>query len=406
MTRNRKTVKELAKEARLDVDEVLFSLWETGYKKYQNLVRPEDWVNDISYARRSLGIATRRELNAISYWMAILDLSEAEFRELLSKKLAVPIGINTQRLPRKAISRLRSETRRRGINVLTGKTIPLSLPSKVRERFPYKWPIFGHKRDLRWLTMEEVLGIHYRLVEDFAKTPDPIVPPGMRTKALLGSAVFRAQTSLKGTLKYPTVEMSAAALLHAIILDHPFHNGNKRTALVSTLVFLDENGLFPDFDQDEVFKLVLNIAQHRIVNPVYKNLTDLETLAIAKWLQKNCRILKQGDRSISFRNLRDILIAHGCEMQLTTGSHMHIKRTETMRLMHIVKQRKVLQTQILYHGEGYDVSRSAIKKIRKDLHLDDLHGGIDSDAFYHKERVRASDFIVRYRKTLRRLAKW
>lgn len=37
--------------------------------------------------------------------------------------------------------------------------------------------------------------------------------------------------------------MAAAALLHSVVLNHPFFNGHMRTALVAMLVYLDENGV-------------------------------------------------------------------------------------------------------------------------------------------------------------------
>ena len=61
------------------------------------------------------------------------------------------------------------------------------------------------------MTEDEVMRIHFELVKDFADGPDPIEPSGVRTESLLASAVFRPQTSLGDVLKYPTVEMAAAA---------------------------------------------------------------------------------------------------------------------------------------------------------------------------------------------------
>lgn len=114
----------------------------------------------------------------------------------------------------------------------------------------FEWQVpRGHKRSLRWLTEDEVLKIHNMLVEDFAGRENPIDPPGVRSADLFASALFRPKTAIGNTLKYSTVETSAAALLHSIIQDHPFHNGNKRTGLVAMLVFLDENGLFPTCNQ-------------------------------------------------------------------------------------------------------------------------------------------------------------
>ncbi len=271
MARKRKTtVEDLAREAHLDPDDILIALWEEGYDE---ILRPKDRLRDVNRARRALGLATRRELRSIAYWMAVLDFYEPEFRKLLHT-LAIPIGEKAHRLPPKAVSRLKAEARKRGIDPITGDVTRPSGPAEPARVPAFKWEIIGHKRELRWLAQDEVLRIHEELVEDFSSSRDPTEPAGVRTPTLLESAVFRPQTALGDVLKYPTVEMSAAALLHSLIHDHPFHNGNKRTALVSLLVFLDENGFFPEFDQDEAFKLVLDVAQHRIAAPGLENLSD------------------------------------------------------------------------------------------------------------------------------------
>jgi prophage maintenance system killer protein len=96
---------------------------------------------------------------------------------------------------------------------------------------------------LATLTAEDVLTIHEYLINDFAATSDPISPPGVRSVALLESAVGRQHTGTGSTLKYPDPIDNAATLLYGVCLDHPFHNGNKRTALVAMLVHLDKNHL-------------------------------------------------------------------------------------------------------------------------------------------------------------------
>jgi death-on-curing family protein len=119
------------------------------------------------------------------------------------------------------------------------------------------WPI-AH------LTVDDVTAIHWALVEDFQRSRDPIDPPGIRSDHLLGSAVMRPYTSLGGTKKYPSLAMSAAALFHALVLDHPFHNGNKRTALVSLVVLLDKNDHLLRVSQEELYEYVISVADHKV----------------------------------------------------------------------------------------------------------------------------------------------
>lgn len=93
----------------------------------------------------------------------------------------------------------------------------------------------------------------------------PGPPAGIRSRALLESAVGRQWTSLNGGLKYPHPVDNAATLLFGICCDHPFHNGNNRTALVAMLVHLDRNQhtLF-NTSQNELYDLMIDVAGHTL----------------------------------------------------------------------------------------------------------------------------------------------
>jgi death-on-curing family protein len=250
----------------------------------------------------------------------------------------------------------------------------------------------------------EVEAIHWELVRDFASDSDPIDPAGVRDPDLLGSAVFRQHTSFGDSLKYPSVEMAASALLHALVHDHPFHNGNKRTALVSMLVLLDENALMMKEDclEDELFELVLRLAQHKIVAPG-KDLADRETLHLAEWVRGHTRHIERGDRPVQWRRLRQILGGFGCEVALQQGVRANIVRVieEPGRLR---TRRRTYATQVKYTDDGREAQVHTVKKIRRDLWLDEEHG-VDSQSFYRMSGLMPSTFIVKYRKTLKRLAK-
>jgi len=401
MATKRITVKQLAQEAGLDTDDVLIALWDAGYN---NITGPNDRFGkqESNRARRALGLATRKELRTFTYWMKLLGIDERGFKDLLAK-LDVPLKEKSHKLKQKALSKLKAEARKHGIDPITGGIVtPKDVRGKAIKISVFKWRTPGHVRDINWLDEKQVKAIHFELVNDFSSGPDPIIPPGVKSESLLGSAVFRPRTALGKTLKYPTVETSAAAMLHSLILDHPFHNGNKRTALVAMLVFLDKNGFTPDFNQDEAFKLVLQIAQHSITDFSPDNLADREVLTVAEWLCSRCRITEIGNHPIPFRKLRQILKKYDCRLSSPTGSKVTIERTISVKA--IFKKTQILRNQIPYHDEGQDVGQTILKKLRKDLHLDDSHG-IDSHSFYTKEPTKASDFIAWYSQTLKRLAK-
>ncbi|MFC1738306.1 type II toxin-antitoxin system death-on-curing family toxin [Planctomycetota bacterium] len=243
-------------EAKIDTDETLIALWEAGCDEiigHNHIFRRQEVNRD----RRAIGITTWRELISFTYWIKLLKFKdESELRALLCKK-GVSIGDKSRKLQPKGVSRLKGEARKRGIYPITGTVSKIDTCVTTRKPPVFRWRTPGHERELRWLNEKDVRRIHFILVEDFSQSPDPIIPAGVQSESLLASAVFRPQTALGGILKYPTVETSATALLHSITHEHPFHNGNKRTALVSTLVFLDKNGFFPEFNEEQAFKLVM-----------------------------------------------------------------------------------------------------------------------------------------------------
>jgi death-on-curing protein len=66
---------------------------------------------------------------------------------------------------------------------------------------------------------------------------------GLRDEALLESAVAAPQATFMGEPVFPDPVDIAAAYLFYLCRNHPFVDGNKRTALATCLVFLSENGL-------------------------------------------------------------------------------------------------------------------------------------------------------------------
>jgi death-on-curing protein len=80
----------------------------------------------------------------------------------------------------------------------------------------------------------------------------------------LESSVQRPQTTVGGVDAYPTIHEKAAALLNSIVRNHPFFDGNKRTALAAVVVFYRLNGYMLDLEQGDAVNLLLNIATRRV----------------------------------------------------------------------------------------------------------------------------------------------
>lgn len=89
---------------------------------------------------------------------------------------------------------------------------------------------------MEYLTAAEVLLLHARLIQRTGGAG------GVRDLALLESALARPQATFEGHELYPDLWTKAAALMESLIRDHPFVDGNKRTALAATAIFLELNG--------------------------------------------------------------------------------------------------------------------------------------------------------------------
>jgi death-on-curing protein len=108
------------------------------------------------------------------------------------------------------------------------------------------------------LTIEIVREIHDQAVKIFGGLH------GIRDEALLASAVFAPQSSFGGKSPYVDLIDVAAAYLFYLGRNHPFLDGNKRTAMAAAVVFLRVNGFDPAADSDDWERLVLDVASGKI----------------------------------------------------------------------------------------------------------------------------------------------
>jgi death-on-curing protein len=102
----------------------------------------------------------------------------------------------------------------------------------------------------------------YLTTDDIQQFNEHFVGPDMlRDFGLLESAVLRPQSSAFGDDAYPTIHEKAAALLHGLARNHPFIDGNKRTAWAATEVFYTINGHEMTADDGLIVALVVDIAE-------------------------------------------------------------------------------------------------------------------------------------------------
>ena len=107
---------------------------------------------------------------------------------------------------------------------------------------------------MKYLSAEQVLFIHSRLIDVTGGAH------GVRDISLLKSAVARPRATFEGKDLYETIFQKAAALMESLIKNHPFIDGNKRSAIASAGVFLQLNGYRLKATQTELETFTLRMA--------------------------------------------------------------------------------------------------------------------------------------------------
>ena len=87
---------------------------------------------------------------------------------------------------------------------------------------------------------------------------------GIRDENLLASAVLAPQSSFGGKSPYADIVEIAAAYLFYICKNHPFLDGNKRTAMMGAILFLRFNGIEPKADSEQWERLMLDVAASKL----------------------------------------------------------------------------------------------------------------------------------------------
>ena len=104
------------------------------------------------------------------------------------------------------------------------------------------------------LLLQDILNFYSDLERQF------VLAPGIRNIGLLESAISTPFQSFGGCDLYPTVYEKAAQLCRGITKNHPFVDGNKRTALHCMFIYLKVNGYIINATLEEKKSLIIDIA--------------------------------------------------------------------------------------------------------------------------------------------------
>lgn len=110
-----------------------------------------------------------------------------------------------------------------------------------------------------FLTPDEVLALHEDQITRYGGRH------GVRDLNLLFSALGTPPATFEGMFLHNDLFEMAAAHLYHVARNHPFVDGNKRTALAAALVFLWLNGFSLHADEDALTDLVLRVAAGKAI---------------------------------------------------------------------------------------------------------------------------------------------
>ena len=158
----------------------------------------------------------------------------------------------------------------------------------------------------------------------FAAGEDPISPSGPRDAHLLGSACARPHTAMGGTEKYNSLETKAAALFHSLVKNHPFHNGNKRTALVTLVTCLAENDrrFKPDMTDDGMYQMVTSVAEDAFPEPGRKLSADDIVDELSGWIRRHTAKTNSRPQNMRTSDFIEKVQAAGATAKESGGSYV------------------------------------------------------------------------------------
>lgn len=110
----------------------------------------------------------------------------------------------------------------------------------------------------QFLILSEVLTLHQMQLDRFGGSH------GIRELGLLESAMGNVGATFGGEYLHQSVYEMAAAYLYGICRNHPFVDGNKRTAAAAAITFLDLNGIEIEASEDKLYDLVIGVAEGRV----------------------------------------------------------------------------------------------------------------------------------------------
>ena len=256
------------------------------------------------------------------------------------------------------------------------------------------------------ITENDVLRAHY-LISDYFLDEGEEVVYGVKNYDLLSSAVHRQVTSYGNVDKWTTNYQKMATLLYGLVKNHAFHDGNKRTALLILLLYMDREKLQLREKQSKLETLVVRIAANTLYEfetyKKYKDNDEPEIMFIADTLKRYTSPVNKRYYSITYAEFNQKLNRFDVKLDNPNGNYINVYQRKVCKKIGFFsshpKDIKILQ--IGFPGWKRQINQKAVKEVLKAAHLTAEYG-IDSDVFYNGEEPMYV-LINEYRAPLSRL---
>lgn len=250
------------------------------------------------------------------------------------------------------------------------------------------------------LEVSDVLQVHFLIVDMFYGQREGLGGIGPKDLGLLESAIARQNTGYGDYEKWEKVEDKAATLMFGLIMNHAFHDANKRTAFLSTLHLLNRYGIVLQVTEKQFEDFTVAIAdgsirKHEKYLRTFASQDDGEVRYISHLLKKMTRQFDKNDYTITYRELDRIL--HRFSLGLTNPSDNYI---DVCRIENGEWGERVCR--VGFPSWTKQVLKPVLKNLRSITRLDVLNG-IDSQAFF-RDVEPVSRLMAKYYEPLVRLA--
>lgn len=233
----------------------------------------------------------------------------------------------------------------------------------------------------------ETLYAHFLIAQYFADEKRGLGEIGPRDDGhLLHSALSRQFVEFDGIRKWSDDLQIAATTLFGLIKNHPFQDGNKRTALLSVLCLLRKQGRTASANKGEFDDFVVAIAESGGRGD------DSAIEKIARDLRRMTRKLSNTRHTITYRQLNRLLQDFGFELRNPHGNRIGVVRIEDEKEIYRVG----------FPGLSKQVARGDLKSVRDACGLT-INEGYDSDVFFGDAEI-AQNLLREYALPLKKLA--